>query len=80
MVVLSAASLATANDAQRREDAVPPGAQRITFKPPQMDEEETDSLTLPDAYRCDACAAIAYQIETQCGPLASFCVHALHTY
>ena len=45
---------------------VPPGAQRISFKPPQMDEEETESTSLPDAYRCDACAAIAYQIEAQC--------------
>ncbi len=56
-------------------DEVPPGQQKISFKPPQLDEEESESMTLPDAYRCDACAAIAYQIEAQC--VASFCLPLL---
>eukprot|EP01043_Picozoa_sp_COSAG02_P034681 COSAG02_NODE_2440_length_8858_cov_73.811965_3_plen_166_part_00 len=55
-----------ASGSELEKPPVPPGAQRISFKPPQMDEEESESTSLPDAYRCDACAAIAYQIEAQC--------------
>lgn len=43
-----------------------PGEQKISFKPPQLDEEESDSLAVPAQYKCDVCAAIAYQIEGQC--------------
>ena len=30
---------------------------------PQLDEEESESITIPAAYRCDACAAVAYQLQ-----------------
>jgi hypothetical protein len=43
----------------------PPGQQKISFKPPQLDEEESESVALPDVYRCHACAAVAYQVESQ---------------
>ena len=43
-----------------------PGEQKISFKPPQLDEEESESLAVPAQYKCDVCAAIAYQIERQC--------------
>ena len=30
---------------------------------PQLDEEESESIMIPAAYRCDACAAVAYQLQ-----------------
>lgn len=47
----------------------------ISFKPPELDEEEQESKVLPKQYRCDACQATAYQmartlnkLETSRGP------------
>jgi hypothetical protein len=35
----------------------------MTFKPPTLNEEDKLSMTVPGQYACDACAAVAYQIQ-----------------
>ena len=32
-----------------------PGERKMTFKPPQLTEEEQDEVFLPKAMRCDGC-------------------------
>jgi len=41
------------------------GEQSISFKPPQMDEEEELSKVLPKQYRCDVCQGTVYQMHVK---------------
>eukprot|EP01052_Picozoa_sp_SAG31_P042841 SAG31_NODE_6934_length_1844_cov_2.869341_2_plen_206_part_00 len=40
------------------------GMQKISFKPPKLDEEENDSMVIPPQYRCDSCRGIAHQMNS----------------
>ncbi len=40
-----------------------PGTQKLSFKPPQLDEEEERSPLIPDVQRCDGCFAAAHQMH-----------------
>eukprot|EP01043_Picozoa_sp_COSAG02_P074050 COSAG02_NODE_14654_length_1251_cov_0.945312_1_plen_97_part_10 len=51
--------------AAEAEEMMEPTPTKMSFKPPQLDEEESESRTVPAVYRCDVCAAVAYQIEEQ---------------
>jgi len=44
-------------------EGLPPGQQRMTFKPPQLSDEEERSPHIPAYLACDACTAIATQVE-----------------
>ena len=46
-----------------QEPPPPPGQTKISFKPPQLDEEEQESMVIPPVYRCDACRAVAFQVQ-----------------
>ena len=35
--------------------------QKLSFKPPQLSEEEERSPLIPDLMRCDGCLAVAHQ-------------------
>ena len=39
------------------------GTQKLTFKPPQLSEEEESSPLIPDQMRCDGCWAVAHQMH-----------------
>jgi len=41
---------------------VPPGQQRMSFKPPQLSDEEEMSLHMPAYLACDACVAVSNQL------------------
>ncbi len=36
---------------------------KMTFRPPQLTEEEERSPQLPKVMRCDACWAVSYQVK-----------------
>eukprot|EP01049_Picozoa_sp_SAG25_P018416 SAG25_NODE_5279_length_679_cov_0.731034_2_plen_75_part_01 len=48
--------------AAEAEEMMEPTPTKMSFKPPQLDEEESESRTVPAVYRWDVCAAVAYQI------------------
>ena len=41
---------------------VPVGQQRMSFKPPQLSDEEEMSLHMPAYLACDACVAVSNQL------------------
>ena len=43
------------------EDEPEPQGQKITFKPPQLNEDEERNPFLPDYMKCDGCQAVATQ-------------------
>ena len=48
------------------ENGMPPNADqasKISFESPQMSDEEQFSAHLPAGFKCDACTAIAYQVN-----------------
>eukprot|EP00111_Clytia_hemisphaerica_P024830 TCONS_00073210-protein len=49
-------------------DHLPPNvdpSSRISFESPKMSDEEQFSAHLPDSFKCDACTAIAFQMDKQ---------------
>lgn len=40
----------------------PDGAQKLTFKAPNLSEEDSHSLFVPEEFKCDACMVVAYQV------------------
>ena len=38
------------------------GSEKLSFKTPELDDEEGNSPWIPDNLRCDACKAVAYQV------------------
>merc|ERR1712179_12692 len=44
-------------------ESLPPGQRMMSFKPPQLSDEEERSPHIPAYLACDACMAIATQIE-----------------
>ena len=36
---------------------------KMTFKTPQLDDEEAHSIYLPERLKCDACIAVAHQVR-----------------
>ena len=41
----------------------PPGTKKMSFKPPQLSEEEEKLNWMPDMMKCDGCLAVAYQFH-----------------
>ena len=41
----------------------PGGAQKLSFKAPDLTEEDSHSLFVPDDFKCDACMVVAYQVH-----------------
>ena len=41
------------------------GLKKMTFKPPELSDEEKYSIRMPEIHKCDACMAIAYTLHTQ---------------
>ena len=39
------------------------GVEKLTFKTPDLTDEESFSHFLPESMKCDACRAIAYQVS-----------------
>ena len=39
------------------------GTGTIRFEPPTLNDEESHSTHMPDMMKCDACKAIAYQVN-----------------
>jgi len=42
----------------------PGGVQKLSFKAPDLTEEDSHSLFVPDDFKCDACVAVAYKVHT----------------
>ena len=40
----------------------PEGTRKMTFKAPNVNEEEQHSNFMPDQLKCDACRIVAYQV------------------
>lgn len=59
---------AVAESSSEWEDSVDPETgqrmQKIQIQAPQMTEEDQHSTTLPDQYKCDACKAVTYSLNT----------------
>jgi hypothetical protein len=49
----------------------PDGTQKLTFKAPNLSEEDSHSLYVPEEFKCDACIVVAYQVS-------SFLFHLRH--
>ena len=45
----------------------PDGAQKMTFKTPNISDEEAHSNFLPEQLKCDACRIVAYQVTVEKG-------------
>lgn len=43
-------------------DGTPDGTQKMTFKPPNVSDEEKHSNFMPEQLKCDACRIVAYQL------------------
>ena len=41
------------------------GLKKMTFKPPDLSDEEKYSIQMPEIHKCDGCMAIAYTLHTQ---------------
>jgi len=39
------------------------GTQKMTFKPPNVSDEEKHSNFMPEQLKCDACRVVAYQVS-----------------
>jgi len=44
----------------------PEGTRKMTFKAPNVSEEEKHSNFMPDQLKCDACRIVAYQVNRCC--------------
>ncbi|GAB6024177.1 marginal zone B and B1 cell-specific protein [Chamberlinius hualienensis] len=42
-----------------------PPANKLSFKPPKLTEEDEHSIHMPDYLKCQSCQAIAYQIQSE---------------
>ena len=38
------------------------GEQKLTFKTPELTDEESKSRTIPESFKCDACKAVTFQV------------------
>ena len=45
------------------EEDLPPGTSKMSFKPPQLTEEQEKLNWMPDEMKCDGCLAVSYQIH-----------------
>jgi hypothetical protein len=41
---------------------IPAGMQKLKFRAPNLTEEDSHSLFVPDEFKCDACIAVTYQV------------------
>ena len=62
LVLWMAATIAAATARKAREDSSE-GLKKMTFKAPDLNAEESHGRFLPDHLKCDACQAIAHQVN-----------------
>lgn len=47
----------------KAEQPTPPGTQKMSFKPPQLDDEAQWSEHMPSTLTCEGCKAVAYMVR-----------------
>lgn len=57
-VLLSFGYISTVNGDSSNTD----GKVKMSFKPPELNEEESHSQFISDDFKCDACLVVAYQV------------------
>jgi len=62
-LILFALILHTKSTLGNQDPDLPPGTQRMSFKPPQLSDEEERSQHMPEYLACDACTAAANRID-----------------